>query len=298
LPTVNLTQAFIQTAASAQLMDQTAQSILNEPDLSNPSLPSLAGDVQASKQSASLWVNTLSPQVDSVKNDIITFGTQFNQDLTALQALVPQVSGGDASATAQFQSTLSALNSQVTAKQSEVQTLNGSLDSFRVQVEANDQALSGDAQQANAQLSGLQSEMQQVSRQLAKINSELAQERSASGIALRILEDIFSMGLAELANNQSKLESEANQLEGRLSQLQQQTGQLYQVSHDLSQFDGLTGQLVSGVTGLSTAWQTLGTRLNDVMNNVSTGSAFLSAQLQEMQSDWQEVLSAAQELQS
>jgi hypothetical protein len=29
LPTVNLTQAFIQTAASAQLMDQTAQSILN-----------------------------------------------------------------------------------------------------------------------------------------------------------------------------------------------------------------------------------------------------------------------------
>jgi chromosome segregation ATPase len=298
VPAVKLTQAFVQTAISAQLMDQTAQSILNEPDLSNQSIPSLASDVQASKQSASLWLNTLSPQVASIKNDIITFSTQFNQEFSMLNSLVPQVGAGDATATAQFQSILNTLNSQVTAKQGEVQKLNTDLASFRVQVEANGQTLAGDTQQANAQIGGLQSEMQQVSQQLAKVNSELARERSASGIALRILEDIFSMGLAELANNQSHLENEANQSQDRLAQLQEQTGQLYQVSLYLSQFDGVTGQLVTGVTGLSTAWQTLGTRLNEVMTNVSASSVFLIAQLQEIQSDWQEVLSAAEELQS
>jgi prefoldin subunit 5 len=297
-PAPNMTTAFVQTAGSAQLMDQTAQAILNGPNLSNTSIPSLAGDVAASKQSASLWLNTLSPKVTSVKNDIVNFGTQFNVEYSALNALVPQVGSGDAFATAEFRQTLGGLNHQVSTKQAEVQKLNTALDGFRTQVEANDRALAGDTHNAHARISGLQSEWQTVRQQLAKINSELARERSAGGILLRILEDIFSMGLAELANNQSRLESQASQLEGQLGQLQQQTNQLYQVSQSLSQFDGLASHLVSGVTGLSTAWQTLGTRFNDVMTNVSAGSVFLSAELQQMQSDWQEVLQAAKALQS
>lgn len=295
MPGANLAAAFAQTAGSAQLLDQTAQNILNQPDLSNPSIPSLAGDVQAAKQSASDWLQNLSPQVESVKQGIVSFAGQFNQEYATLTSLVPTV-GSDPTAAARFQSTLAALNTQIGGYQGQVQNLNNALDTFREQVETNDRALGGDAQQAQSQISGLQAQMQTVGQQLSKVNHELDQERSASGLALRILEDIFSLGLAELANNQSQLENESNQLQGQLNQLQQQTNSLYQISNYLQTFGGLADQLVTGVTGLSQAWQTLSSRLNDVSGNVSAGSAFLGAELQQMQSEWNDVLTSAGQL--
>ncbi len=267
---------------SSQAMDQSAQQILNLPALSATSfsdVPSLQGDVSAVQQLASTWLNTISPQLTVVKNQIEGFGTQFDGEFTTLTSLVPQVSGGDAGAISQFKACLSAIAGQVSSTQSQVDPLNATLTSYQEQLETGDQNIAQVAGQINSAIGVLQDTINDL-------NGEIDDASSAGLLAA------FNGDTMEALKDEEKMQGD----QGLQNELQNDINALNTNLSLLPSFGTLTGQLITGVTNLSQQWQTMGATLNDVNTNLTTGSVFLNAQLQQLQGEVTDAMNVANQL--
>ncbi|HEY0515179.1 MAG TPA: HBL/NHE enterotoxin family protein [Thermoanaerobaculia bacterium] len=293
----SLNAAFSTTAGAIQVVDQAAQQILQLPTPPpDPAVPSLAQDVAQAKSQAGQWLNTLSPQARQIVQATIGFGGTFGAAYPQLSQLASQIAGGSTSAVTDFQSQLHTLMGQVTAIQQQVGNFEGPLGTFSSAIASDEGRFQTDAGEAQAQLSGLQGEMGRLSQELGQIQYEIQQEQSASGIALRILEDIFTLGLAELFNKQQQYQQQEQQLEQQLQQVQQAMQAAQGAIGIANLFAGAMSSLEAAMTSLANGWDQLAGDFNEIYVAAKPGSSFLQAALDGMKANWDDLLQTAEQL--
>lgn len=267
---------------SSQAMDLAAQQLLNLqlPSVSSlDQVPGLQGQVSTLQQLAGMWQKTLSSQVLTTKNQVVSFGTQFSGTYTTLTSLVPQVSAGDTEAISQFTMCLSTTSDQLTSVRSQVETLNAALNSYREQLQTSDQNIGSLTGPINSEINRLESNLDSYSNTINDDDQMIAQaESSGDEDALRFYS------------------AEKKRLEDYIPTVQHDRDALNTSLTLLPSLGTSTGQLVTGASQLSQQWQTMGATLNDVNTNLNTGSAFLNAQLQQLRDEVTDAINVANQL--
>lgn len=284
------------TAGSLQLVNQAAQNLQNIPAVSNASIPSLANDIAMAQQHAANWTSQLGPQVSQVVQSTISFGPTFQNAYAQLQQLASQIESGTASAVAPFQTQLANLSNSVSAIQQAVHNVNGPLLGFQGDLSGDQRSLTDDVSSAQVQITVLQGKANQVQQQLNQVNAQLAAKNSPSGITVRIMEDISTLGLAEMTNNQSQLENQANQYSQQLQQLNSTLQGIQSAQQEAAAFAGAVSNLQASISGFTTQWDQFVGDFNEVNTNATVNSTFLGPALQAMDANWNDLLSQANEL--
>ena len=286
-------------AGSLPQANQAARQLLQAPQASVPAVPSLQGDMAIACGHANSWLRQLGPQMEQVLQSTLSFGPTFQGVYTNLQQLAQQVMDGSPQAGQQFEGGLSQLLTPIAAIQASVGALDAPLSSFLAQGSADQRALGADAETAQNALQALQSQYAGTNNQMERVSAELAQERLVT--PERVLEDVATLGIAELVreleDQQANLGGQLNALEQQLNAQQQAQGTLVNAMQAANVFSETLGSLQDAMAGFDNRWDQFAGSFNELKLSAGTSSAFfLSAALQALQANWNEVEAQANAL--
>lgn len=262
------------STSPSQAMDQAAQQILNLPALSTGRF-----DISPVLQLANTWKDTISPQLTTVKNQIEEFGKTFDGTFPTLTALVQRVSSGDADAISQFRNGLITVGGPLTAAQFQVSGLSTALTNYQKQLETGNQTIAPLTAQIKSAIAGLTDDIATQNGEIDQLDmaGKFAQSQGSFEIALERFHDE-----QDAITKRDAMQNDLNTLNTNLSLL--------------TSFSTLTDQLLSDMGPLSQQWQTMAATLNDVNTNISAGSAFLNAQLQQLRGEVADAVNVANQL--
>ena len=325
----------VNSAASASSVIQVyAQTLLTQPLITGVTeLPNLSAHQQTAQGHAQNWLNTLLPQYWQVLDDVNGFCNNFQSYYTPLYNLAQLIVNGDTSQVPTFNQGLSELATIVTTNETTATTLYQALELFSTQVSTDAANFESDYQTASVSIIGDNGELSQLNSELQAANSAIGNDTAmiAGGAVAAVVGGLMicvgalaefetaglstglivagavvvSGGIATAIYGGVEL-SKDNDLYGSL------TSQIATLNADMNALTTVQGQIqglqaacaaaATAVQAVAQAWNVVGANFNtleqQLVNNVSAASPFLLPQLQAAQSDWQDLQTHVQELET
>lgn len=299
-PPPALVNAATQTIGVVPQIDGLVQSMQSLPAVSSPSAPSLAADIQKTRQDAATWTTGVRPAVLSTLRGVQQFGAQFDAAYDALQSALSQILAGDSGAIASFQAALAPLQ---TATRAQIGLVGG----VQPQITAYDELMDGDLaalqndqnQLATAQKND-QAEISTLQQQIGELEHEIS-EKKKEEIALGILSPLalaLEKTIEALTGKQDQAQKQLSSLQSDLAATQGNLTALGGATSTLSSYTSTVEQLAGSAQGLSDGWATLDANLGVLLESedISTFNGFTSALLAAMKSDWDNLAAQAANL--
>ena len=150
----------MKNSSSASTVVQTyVASVLQQPDVTLPQLPKIAGHQATARTHALYWQNTVMPLLTKTITDVIDFGNEFNSFYATLVQFADKIAAGDKSAIDQLAQGLQYLAKTVQDKDNNAQAVLTDLNTFYTNLNRDYQNFSTDEQDATVKITGANGEL-------------------------------------------------------------------------------------------------------------------------------------------
>ena len=265
-PPQQLTASVPATISSIAVIDNAVAHLEALSIPSNSQVPALAAHIQAAKDHGRLWMAITRGEVVGALSGIVTWSVSFKSQLSELVRLARAIAQGDQGSVASFNERLGQLQQQTQQQQQQTQSVHPTVQSF---IDAVDADARNFTQDENALKKLLDTEQQSVNQLRQEVNSlqqqlrEKQDEANALGIFAPLYWAIMKL-IDSLTGQLHSTQRELDQAEAQLQQAQQQQQQAAATKAVLDQYQQMTGSLSTGITALSSGWDTLNANLKEL----------------------------------
>ncbi|WP_397452873.1 HBL/NHE enterotoxin family protein [Pseudomonas sp. NA-150] len=294
MPMLSMSVALGAQQTVRQQMQQVAQQLGAMPLIQNPQLPALAGHIDTVKNHANVYLSAISAEMNTVCALIQQYGVQLNA--TTGQVLTIVNVNSDNAVIGQAQTLLKNVLNASGPLNAALNQLVSQVAAFNNDITADSRNLIVDQQQAQQIFAADQAHLQSLTAQLRALQQQLADKKRDE-----IIIGIFTFGIGaaimELTGYVQSTENAINQANQQTNQLSQEMAQLMATLQALSAFSSGTA-ILSGLSQcLLKGWQTVNADLREVTQSMIP-AAFLIATVNTINANWNEVVTAAAQLQA